>query len=67
MKAYTITTAVWNRGCGWQPHDIADQKADTLDAARKIADMIIADGAQLGRPVVTIMRSSEVIETRGWE
>ncbi len=63
MKKYTLTTAVWQPGSGWQPHDIADQKAETLDEARKIAREIIDDGAQLGEPVVTIMVGDKEIET----
>lgn len=67
MKAYQATTAVWQTGSGWQPHDIADQDADTLDDAREIAKKIIANGAQLGQPIVTISQGENEIETLGWE
>jgi hypothetical protein len=65
MEKYIIKTGVWDYG--WQPHDIADQKADTLEEARRIAGEIVSDGAQLGRPIVTIMQGSGVIETIGWK
>lgn len=51
---YRITYAVWGE-TGWQPHDIGDDYADTLDEARNLALDTIVQGAQLGNVTATII------------
>ena len=53
--SYTINYGVWSDGSGWQPHDIANDDAATLDEARKLALETIAQSAQLGDVQATII------------
>lgn len=52
--SYTINYGVWSDGSGWQPHNIEDDDASTLDEAQKIALETIVQGAHLGDIVATI-------------
>ena len=52
--SYTINYGVWSDGNGWQPHDIADDDAATLDEALKLAIETTEQCSYLGDIVATI-------------
>ena len=52
--SYTINYGVWSDGSGWQPHNIDDDAAATLDEAYKLALETIAQCSSLGDIVATI-------------
>ena len=53
--SYTINYGVWRDGSGWQPHNIDNDDAATLDEARKLALETVAQCSSLGDIVATII------------